>query len=94
MSLLPQHNLPNTIGHRDALEGIRAQIRDMRTDNIAVLAKRARELGGVIPLWFGEGDIVTPAFIRDAAKKALDDGATFYVPNMRGLQTLNEALSE
>jgi len=59
-----------------------------------VLAKRARELGGVIPLWFGEGDIVTPAFIRDAAKKTLDDGATFYVPNMRGLQTLNEALSE
>ena len=32
----------------------------------------------VIPLWFGEGDIVTPGFIRDAAKRALDDGLTFY----------------
>ena len=32
----------------------------------------------VIPLWFGEGDAVTPDFIRDAAKRALDDGLTFY----------------
>ena len=32
----------------------------------------------VIPLWFGEGDRVTPSFIRDAAKQALDDGQTFY----------------
>jgi aspartate/methionine/tyrosine aminotransferase len=32
----------------------------------------------VIPLWFGEGDLVTPAFIREAAKQAIDDGLTFY----------------
>ena len=32
----------------------------------------------VIPLWFGEGDVVTPDFIREAAKRALDDGLTFY----------------
>ena len=32
----------------------------------------------VIPLWFGEGDLPTPAFIREAAKSALDDGLTFY----------------
>ena len=32
----------------------------------------------VIPLWFGEGDRVTPDFIREAAKDALDDGLTFY----------------
>ena len=32
----------------------------------------------VIPLWFGEGDLVTPDFIREAAKAALDDGRTFY----------------
>ena len=41
----------------------------------------------VIPLWFGEGDIITPDFIRDAAKKALDDGETFYV-HTRGLELL------
>ena len=52
--------------------------------HIANLAVRARELGDVIALWYGEGDMVTPAFIRDAAKAALDEGLTFYIPNMRG----------
>jgi aspartate aminotransferase len=75
------------------LKGIRAQIQDLRTENIAELAVRAREIGDVIPLWYGEGDMVTPAFIREAAKTALDDGQTFYVPNMRGTGPLNEALS-
>jgi aspartate/methionine/tyrosine aminotransferase len=72
---------------------IRPQIQDMVIDNIAVLAEKARHLPGVIPLWFGEGDMVTPAFIRDAAKQALDAGRTFYVPNMRGTASLIAALS-
>ena len=72
---------------------IRPQIQDMVTDNIAVLADRARHIEGVIPLWFGEGDLVTPGFIRDAAKRALDAGRTFYVPNMRGTAALTAALS-
>ena len=77
----------------NAYQGIRGQIRDLVTENIALLAVRAREIGDVIPLWYGEGDMTTPTFIRDAAKRALDDGMTFYVPNMRGLDSLNEALS-
>ena len=72
---------------------IRPQIQDLVTDNIAVLAEKARHLDGVIPLWFGEGDLVTPGFIRDAAKRALDDGRTFYVPDMRGTASLTAALS-
>jgi aspartate/methionine/tyrosine aminotransferase len=47
----------------------------------------------VITLWYGEGDLVTPDFIRDAAKRSLDAGNTFYVPDMRGLPELTEALS-
>ncbi|WP_244598670.1 pyridoxal phosphate-dependent aminotransferase [Rhizobium tubonense] len=93
MSFRPQQS-PPVASDRYAFEGIRAQIRDLHTENIAELAMRARELGDVIPLWYGEGDMVTPAFIRDAAKKALDEGSTFYIPNMRGLGALNEALSE
>jgi aspartate/methionine/tyrosine aminotransferase len=85
---------PEAMKARYAYDGIRAQIRDMRTENIALLAARARELGDVIPLWFGEGDIVTPPFIRDAAKQALDEGTTFYIPNMRGHAPLIEALSK
>jgi aspartate aminotransferase len=79
---------------RYAFDGIRAQIRDLHTKTIANLALRARELGDVIALWYGEGDMVTPAFIRDAAKAALDEGMTFYIPNMRGHGPLNEALSD
>jgi len=79
---------------RSPLEGIRAQVQDLRTENIARLAVRAKALGDVIPLWYGEGDMVTPAFIREAAEEALDAGRTFYVPNMRGAEGLNAALSE
>ncbi|MEJ1977908.1 MAG: pyridoxal phosphate-dependent aminotransferase [Acetobacteraceae bacterium] len=71
---------------------MRPQIQDLVTDNIAELAARARSLGDVVPLWFGEGDLVTPAFIRDAAKQALDDGRTFYVPSMNGTPGLAAAL--
>lgn len=74
--------------------GIRPQIRDLNTENIAALAVRARSIKDVIPLWYGEGDIVTPAFIRDAAKAAMDAGKTFYEPNMRGAAGLVAALSE
>ena len=45
----------------------------------------------VIPLWFGEGDAVTPDFIREAAKRALDDGLTFY-NHPAGRADLREAL--
>ena len=45
----------------------------------------------VIALWFGEGDLVTPEFIRDAAKEALDAGYTFYA-HTRGRQELRDAI--
>lgn len=78
----------------NAYERIRPQIMDLETENIAELAVRAKSLTDVITLWYGEGDLVTPDFIRDAAKAALDAGNTFYVPDMRGLPALTQALSE
>lgn len=45
----------------------------------------------VIPLWFGESDLVTPGFIRDAAKRALDEGRTFYTTS-RGIMPLREGI--
>ena len=77
-----------------AYDRIRTQIMDLQTENIAELAVRAQSLSDVITLWYGEGDIVTPEFIRDAAKASLDAGNTFYVPDMRGLPALTEALSK
>jgi aspartate/methionine/tyrosine aminotransferase len=46
---------------------------------------------GIIPLWFGESDLVTPSFFCDAAKDALDKGRTFYTTS-RGIMPLREAI--
>ncbi|MBL0899126.1 MAG: pyridoxal phosphate-dependent aminotransferase [Reyranella sp.] len=46
----------------------------------------------VVPLWFGESDLVTPAFVRDAAAKGLEAGETFYTWQ-RGIPELRAALS-
>ncbi len=51
-----------------------------------------RNTPGLIPLWAGEGDIPTPAFIHEAATKALVNGETFYMPN-RGLPELRASIA-
>lgn len=81
-------------GHDGAAAGIRPLIADLDGDNIAELAARAAAIPDMLTLWYGEGDLVTPAFIRDAAKAALDSGATFYEPDMRGCADLVGALSD
>lgn len=47
---------------------------------------------GLIPLWAGEGDLPTPAFICDAATRSLAAGETFYTPNA-GIPELRRALA-
>lgn len=49
------------------------------------------DLPDVIGMWAGEPDVPTPAFICDAASKALAEGHTFYCHN-RGITPLREAL--
>jgi aspartate/methionine/tyrosine aminotransferase len=46
----------------------------------------------VLPFWFGESDEPTPAFIRDAATRSLNDGETFYAHNL-GLPALRDAIA-
>ncbi|MFI5000752.1 MAG: pyridoxal phosphate-dependent aminotransferase, partial [Reyranellales bacterium] len=46
----------------------------------------------VVPLWFGEGDLVTPDFVREAAARGLQAGETFYTWQ-RGIPDLRAALS-
>ncbi|HTR84506.1 MAG TPA: pyridoxal phosphate-dependent aminotransferase [Reyranella sp.] len=46
----------------------------------------------VVPLWFGEGDLHTPDFIKEAAQQALQGGETFYTWQ-RGLPELRAALA-
>lgn len=47
---------------------------------------------GLIPLWVGEGDLPTPAFICEAATRSLADGETFY-GHQRGLPAFREAIA-
>lgn len=60
------------------------------------MAKLARELiaqgKDVISLSLGEPDFQTPEHIKAAAKKAIDDGFTFYTP-VAGIPELREAIS-
>jgi aspartate aminotransferase len=70
---------------------IRDEIAALEMSGIGKIAATAMHDPEVIPLWFGESDLVTAAFIRDAAKRALDEGRTFY-NYPRGILPLREAL--
>jgi len=61
------------------------------------MAKKSRELKAqgkdIISLSLGEPDFFTPDFIKDAAKKALDDNYTMYTP-VAGYDDLRESISQ
>lgn len=69
----------------------------MEESQTIAMAKKARELAAqgfdVINLSFGEPDFPTPIHIREAAKKAIDDGFTFYTP-VSGYPELKSAICE
>ncbi|AZG12604.1 pyridoxal phosphate-dependent aminotransferase [Cupriavidus pauculus] len=85
-SLPRQSSAPDTAPlARDVVHGLRAsRIREVANAGIG--------LPDVLPFWFGESDQVTPAFIRDAAARALAEGATFYTHNL-GIAPLRAALA-
>src|SRR5690242_2786421 len=71
---------------------VRSEILNLEQNGIARVAYEGLGKPDIIPLWFGETDLTTPGFIRDAAKRALDDGKTFYV-HARGITDLREAIT-
>jgi aspartate/methionine/tyrosine aminotransferase len=60
---------------------------------IRELAEIAMTMDGVLRLYFGESNLPTPQYIKQAAHRALDDGYTFYTENA-GLPTLRRALAD
>jgi aspartate/methionine/tyrosine aminotransferase len=72
---------------------LRHAIRTLEPNGIALVSETALHDPDVIALWFGESDLVTPAFIREAAKRALDEGKTFYT-NAQGITPLREAIHD
>jgi aspartate aminotransferase len=75
--------------------GIRPAIENLSDNGILDIVRHARETPPaqpLIPLWFGEGDILTPDFVCDAARTAMGEGYVFY-SDQRGIPELREALS-
>lgn len=71
---------------------LRASLDPLPASRIREVANAAMGRADVVKFWFGEGDLPTPQFIRDAAKAALDAGETFYNHNL-GMIELREAIA-
>ncbi len=85
------HNVPRIqpAGLRASLSGA---IGGLPETPIAEVAMSVFGDPDVVPLWFGESDLVTPAFVSDAAARGLQAGETFYTWQ-RGIPELRSALS-
>ncbi|NWH08947.1 MAG: pyridoxal phosphate-dependent aminotransferase [Alphaproteobacteria bacterium] len=71
---------------------IRPAISGLLRNGIGEVSRLGLGNPDIIPLWFGESDLATPPFIREAAKQALDEGRTFYTWAV-GLLELREAIT-
>ncbi len=71
---------------------MRQAIAELPGSKIREVANAALGRTDVLPFWFGESDEPTPAFIREAAVRSLNDGETFYAHNL-GLPELRAALA-
>ena len=70
---------------------VRSAVSEMENQRIGEVSRLAIGAPDIIPLWFGEPDLDTPRFVRDAAVAAIDAGHTRYV-NKRGVPELREAI--
>lgn len=68
-------------------------LKKIRPSGIRKLFDLAQGQKNLVSFGIGEPDFVTPAHIREAAKKALDDGYTRYTPNL-GFPELRKALAD
>jgi aspartate/methionine/tyrosine aminotransferase len=74
------------------LQSLRLSAAGLPESGIVKVFNHGRTKPGLIPMWAGEGDLPTPAFIANAASAALLGGETFYT-YQRGLPPLREALA-
>lgn len=59
------------------LDGLRPEALGAPQSGIVEVMNYGRSRQGMIPLWAGEGDVPTPAFITEAATRSLAAGETF-----------------
>ena len=67
------------------------QLKETSASEIRKLFDMAQGMDDLISLGIGEPDFDTPQLIKDAAKKAIDDGYTHYSPNI-GREDLREEI--
>ena len=76
---------------------VASRMQTIGTEGAFAVSARARALEAqgrpMIHLQIGEPDFDTPAHVRDAAKRALDEGATHYAP-FPGIPELRKAIAE
>jgi aspartate/methionine/tyrosine aminotransferase len=76
----------------DANAVARDAIRSLDASKIREIANAGMHDPDVLAFWFGEPDLVTPQFIRDAAVESLARGETFYSQNF-GIPELRTELA-
>jgi aspartate/methionine/tyrosine aminotransferase len=66
---------------------------DLEASKIREVANAGLGRDDVLAFWFGEGDEVTPDFVRQAAIDSLQQGETYYAHNL-GLPPLRQAIAD
>jgi len=74
------------------IQTLRAEARAAPESGIVAVVNHGRLREGLIPLWAGEGDLPTPAFISEATARGLANGETFYTWQ-KGIPELRQALA-
>lgn len=77
----------------EALHSAREAVLRIPLENISSLAGGGFGDPDIIPLWFGEGDLPTPAFIGEAMMRAIAAGHVFY-SHQNGVPELRQALAD
>jgi aspartate/methionine/tyrosine aminotransferase len=72
---------------------VAASVENVPHSRIRELAEIAMGMDGVLRLYFGESNLPTPDYIKQAAIRAMHDGFTFYTENA-GLPSLRRAIAE
>jgi aminotransferase len=72
---------------------VAGRIERVPTSGIRVIFEKASKIPGAIRMEVGEPDFDTPRYIGQAAKKAIDDGATHYT-SIAGMPELRQAISD
>ena len=86
-----QRQVPEKLFAGGKMQGFRDDVEAIRQNGITQVAFTRLGDPNVIPLWFGEGDLVTPRPVREAAIRALDEGNTFYA-HTRGTPELRQGI--